>query len=380
VSESPASRVFCSHQTVLFVDSGSGELRNGSNAGSPANVRLHANGAQGRLIFTADGTNRPIVCDAEGSRVADDQGSATVFEIVPLEGQWIALKAHGRYLCAIPGGAVRLSATICNAWENFLLADPPPRGPGYPEPRAARSLSISCIETRDGVHLARAARAVERTAACIRTDHVYWFSNLPFPGALPDIEVIHIKIPPFTDFIDDINRTCLHLMPQVVQSDFNLIVQDHAFAVNPQAWDPLFWEYDYIGSPFCGLWGGGPYWRGPIVGNGGFSLRSRKLNDALRAVRFNWRVEDWLSHDERVAQFAYYTTNAKGERCLPEDVVFSVFARNILERDYGVKFCPPELAAKFSLFESHPLTQFWVGRSFGFHGEGIAPAYGVSFA
>ena len=58
--------------------------------------------------------------------------------------------------------------------------------------------------------------------------------------------------------------------------------------------------------------------------------------------------------------------------------MISLWARKILETEYGIKFCPPELACKFSLFKSHPLTQFWVGRSFGFHGEQIAPKYGVT--
>jgi hypothetical protein len=168
-------------------------------------------------------------------------------------------------------------------------------------------------------------------------------------------------------------------MPRVVRTDFNLIVQDHAFAVNPQAWDPLFLDYDYIGAPFCGLWGGGPYWRGPIVGNGGFSLRSRKLYDALLDLRINWRLEDWLPYDDRLTNFGYYVLNNKGEKCLQEDILISVWARKVLETRFGIRFCPPELAGKFSLFESHPLTKFWVGRSFGFHGEGIASEYGVTF-
>ena len=167
-------------------------------------------------------------------------------------------------------------------------------------------------------------------------------------------------------------------MPSVVKTDFNLIVQDHAFAVNPQAWDPLFWEYDYIGAPFCGLWGGGPYWRGPIVGNGGFSLRSRKLYDALLDLQIKWRVEDWLPYDDRLTNFRYTVLNAKGEKCLQEDIVISLWARKVLETRYGIRFCPPELACKFSLFESDPLTKFWVGRSFGFHGDKIASEYGVT--
>ena len=260
-----------------------------------------------------------------------------------------------------------------------MLADPlPAREEGYDRLAGANpSLSISCIETRAD-YIAPAVRAVERTAGCIRVNALYWFSTLPFPASLPTVDIVHILVPDFTDFIEDINTTFLHLMPQVVSTDFNLIVQADGFAVNPQAWDPLFWDYDYIGAPFCGLWGGGPYWRSPIVGNGGFSLRSRKLYGALRDLRLRWRIEDWLPHDERLDNFGYYIRNAKGEKCLQEDVVISLWARKILETRYGIKFCPPELAGKFSLFEVHPLTQFWLGRSFGFHGNAVAAHYGVT--
>jgi hypothetical protein len=36
------------------------------------------------------------------------------------------------------------------------------------------------------------------------------------------------------------------------------------------------------------------------------------------------------------------------------------------------------LACKFSLFQAHPLTQYWLGRSFGFHGASVAPNYGIT--
>ena len=376
------SRLFAVHHTVLYVDPKSGELRHGPHGSSPANARLQFDGAEGRIVYATENINRPIICSADRSRVLDDKapGTATLFEIVPLDGLWIALKSQDQFLSAIPNGSVALSAKICCAWENFLLADPlPPRSiPCRGAPQTTPSLSISCIETRDS-HIIQAARAVERTAGCIRADCVYWFSNSPFPGSLYGVDIIHIRVPQFENYIDDINRICLHLMPRVVRTDFNLIVQDHAFAVNPQAWDPLFLDYDYIGAPFCGLWGGGPYWRGPIVGNGGFSLRSRKLYDALLDLRISWRLEDWLPYDDRLTNFGYYVLNNKGEKCLQEDILISVWARKVLETRFAIRFCPPELAGKFSLFESHPLTKFWVGRSFGFHGEGIASEYGVTF-
>ena len=91
-----------------------------------------------------------------------------------------------------------------------------------------------------------------------------------------------------------------------------------------------------------------------------------------------WRLDDWLSQHDWLGDFAYYIRNSRGEKCLQEDVLISLCARTILERQYGLRFCPPELAAKFSLFEFHPFTNYWLGRSFGFHGSLVASHYGVT--
>jgi hypothetical protein len=377
-SDSPKPRVFTTHGTVLQVDSSSGELRHGPRGDNLASTRIALDGTRAEFISPeAPGPGVPFRCREIGTLTAD-RALPMVFEVVPLEQRWVALRSDGLFLSAVPDGSVCFVRRICN-WENLLLADPlPAREEGVERLAATHpSLSISCIETRAD-YTAAAARAIERTAGCIRVDALYWFSTLPFPGSLPGVDIVHIQVPDFSDFIEDINRIFLHLMPQVVATDFNLIVQADGFAVNPQAWDPLFWDYDYIGAPFCGLWGGGPYWRSPIVGNGGFSLRSRKLYAALRDLRLKWRIEDWLPYDDRLSDFGYYLRNAKGEKCLQEDLLISLWARKILETRYGIKFCPPELAGKFSLFQAHPLTQCWLGRSFGFHGDVVAAHYGVT--
>jgi hypothetical protein len=376
-SDPPKPRLFTTHGTVLYVDSSSGELRHGPRGDGLGSARVLLDGTRAEFVAPkGSGSGVSVRCREMGAHSAD-LTAPTVFEVVPLEDRWIALRSDGLFLSAVPDGSVSFTQRICN-WENFLLADPlPARDESIERAAGAHpSLSISCVETRAD-YIARAARAVERTTGCIRVDVLYWFSTLPFPGPLPGVDIVHIQLSDFNDYIEDINRIFLHLMPQVVATDFNLIVQFDGFAVNPQAWDPLFWDYDYIGAPFCGLWGGGPYWRSPIVGNGGFSLRSRKLYSALRDLRLGWRVEDWLPQDERVSDFKYYFWNGKGEKCLQEDVLISIWARKILETRYGIRFCPPELAGKFSVFEAHPLTQCWWGRSFGFHGSSIAPQYGV---
>src|ERR1700720_3652079 len=105
------------------------------------------------------------------------------------------------------------------------------------------SISITCVETRDP---RGAIRAIESTAQCIKIDLLYWFSNYVYPNSLTGVKILNIRIPEFSDFFDNINQLYLRLMPKVVTTDFNLIVQPDGFATNPQAWDEGFLEYDYI--------------------------------------------------------------------------------------------------------------------------------------
>ena len=56
-----------------------------------------------------------------------------------------------------------------------------------------------------------------------------------------------------------------------VDTEFCLTIQDHGFIINPESWTEEFFDYDYIGAA----------WTDGYVGNGGFTLRSKKLYDAL---------------------------------------------------------------------------------------------------
>jgi hypothetical protein len=125
------------------------------------------------------------------------------------------------------------------------------------------------------------------------------------------------------------------------------------------------------------MWGGGPYWPGPIVGNGGFSLRSRRLYRALQDLDIKWRLADWSS-DQRINRREYYIPSSAGEKYLVEDILICLWYRDQLEREFGIKFCPPELANKFSVETVSSFTQYWLGRSFGFHGIAAASHYGVN--
>ena len=112
-----------------------------------------------------------------------------------------------------------------------------------------------------------------------------------------------------------------------------LIVQWDGWVTHPAAWSAEFLEYDYAGAPW------GRYPDGMDVGNGGFSLRSRRLLHALQ--------------DERFALVPG----------VPEDELIGRVWRPALERDHAIRFAPSEVAGRFAYERTAPR-----GETFGFHG------------
>lgn len=110
-----------------------------------------------------------------------------------------------------------------------------------------------------------------------------------------------------------------------------LLIQWDGHVVNPAAWQDAFLEYDYIGA----RWGW--YQDAHRVGNGGFSLRSRRLLEALA--------------DPQIAE------------CDPEDEAICRKYRPLLEDRYGIRFAPDEVADAFSFETTYPKSM-----PLGFHG------------
>lgn len=131
-----------------------------------------------------------------------------------------------------------------------------------------------------------------------------------------------------------------------------LTIHEDGYVLNWQAWDDEWLQYDYIG----GTWW---YKDNMNVGNGGFSLRSKKLCDILA----NHHIDEEHMH--------------------PEDHHISRTFRPSLEKDFGIKFAPEEVANKFSIeaYGVPPPYNKYNG-AFGFHGVHVdfstAPQYDVS--
>lgn len=75
------------------------------------------------------------------------------------------------------------------------------------------------------------------------------------------------RIAPITG-LDGYSRFVLREMHKYIETDHALIVQYDGFVLNGSAWSDDFLKFDYIGAPFN---------PSGVVGNGGFSLRSKKL-------------------------------------------------------------------------------------------------------
>lgn len=121
-----------------------------------------------------------------------------------------------------------------------------------------------------------------------------------------------------------------------------LTIHSDGYVVNPYAWDDSWLQYDYIGATWL-------YKDGMNVGNGGFSLRSKKICDILA------------------------DSDLSGGHFHPEDYHICRTYRPALER-LGIKFAPEEVANKFSI-EAYGAAAIPHGNAysgqFGFHGHGI---------
>lgn len=118
-----------------------------------------------------------------------------------------------------------------------------------------------------------------------------------------------------------------------VRADFVLIAQWDGHVVDPGAWRDEFLDHDYIGARW-------PWFDdGKRVGNGGFSLRSRKLLEILASP----------------------LVPPPGDT--PEDLHICRTLRPTLEERWGIRFAPDAVADAFSREWSDTLLP-----SFGFHG------------
>ena len=224
----------------------------------------------------------------------------------------VELQAEGRFDEA--------NGCFKEALRLHMGAEAVPDAPVRPGPRVpVAGTTLVCVDCRNHE---LAIAALRRSMAQCGFERVLFFTDRAFD--LPGIETVVI---PDIASIADYSRFMLKSLGDWIETPHLLVVQYDGFVLNGSRWDNAFRDYDYLGAP----------WPDGGVGNGGFSLRSKKLQQALR--------------DPRITEL------------VPEDVAICKTYRKLLEQDYGIRFAPADLAARFS-FETVPPP----GPTLGFHG------------
>jgi len=200
-------------------------------------------------------------------------------------------------------------------------------------------VSVNCIDAIESV------KAINYSRRNIDFGHAYLFTHEDIKAE--GVEVI--KIPRLLS-VDQYNDFVLRLADYNMEGEYFLIVQDDGYPINSACWMAEFQDFDFLGAP----WPNDPTWVEKqklkyyknFVGNGGFSLRSKKFLQ-LSSV--------------------FTTCHGFGEDVYLCSVQYDYMIAN------GIKFAPVELAEKFSRENN---LEDWTnpGRhnpksSFGFHGK-----------
>ena len=130
-----------------------------------------------------------------------------------------------------------------------------------------------------------------------------------------------------------------------IETPYALLIQHDGYVLNFQAWRDTFLEYDMVGV----VW---DFRQEKRTANGGFSIRSRRMMDAIAA-------DDniYLQNDHIITNYA-------------EDHVLFYIYREYLERTHNIKIAPEEVCNQFSMEAWGRKDKRYKG-SFGFHGYGI---------
>jgi hypothetical protein len=207
------------------------------------------------------------------------------------------------------------------------------KGPGPVSLPQVTLVAVSSVQITETV------AALKKSMRGIVYKHALLLTDASIDLASEGIEVQKIENLDYNGY----SHFMIYKLKDFIQTDFALIVQHDGYVLRPHKWRPEFLTYDYIGAP----WKKGLYYTEDgtevRVGNGGFSLRSKKLLEAPTKLKIPFT-------DHHTGFFH-------------EDGIICLFYRTLLER-HGIRFAPVLLASQFSR-ERFLSDSAWL--PFGFH-------------
>lgn len=193
-------------------------------------------------------------------------------------------------------------------------------------------VTLVCVDTRTPELALDAMR--RSMALCEFGDAILFTAPDQNIGDLP--AGVRLQVVRHINSVEAYSHFLLKEMGADIHTSHHLIVQWDGYVIDPTRWRDDFLSFDYIGA----VWP--QYHDAYRVGNGGFSLRSRKLLDAMA------------------------TPDLKASH--PEDECIARIHRPMLEQRFGVRFADEALAHQFAFERSRETPS-----SFGFHGLSNLP-------
>jgi hypothetical protein len=198
---------------------------------------------------------------------------------------------------------------------------PPSSPPGLTLPQVT-------LVAASSVAIAATVRALRLSQAQVTFGRVVLLSHLE-PAGLKEAGIEWREIAPLWSR-KAYSHFMLHELVDFIDTDFVLVSQWDGHVLDGRRWNAAFLAHDYIGAAWP------QFGDGLDVGNGGFSLRSKRLLEATRRID-------------------------PGDEA--EDTAICRTHRKMLETQHGISFAPRELARSFSFERGEP-----AGATFGFHG------------
>lgn len=166
----------------------------------------------------------------------------------------------------------------------------------------------------------------------------------------PDPRILFQRIPAID--LQGYNWIMLRLLHRQFQTSHCLIIQADGFVLDPSRWEPGFLDYDYIGAPWqpqIEVYQNPP-WTLDLaknrVGNGGFTLRSKRLLEALAEVPVEEIRFPVMSEDIVICHYLYDRMVAA-----------------------GMRYAPLDMAARFAVEAEGSVPGQSIESVFGFHGK-----------
>ncbi len=189
-------------------------------------------------------------------------------------------------------------------------------------------LSNVTLCAADSANVALTVRAFQRTSEHCTFGDAVLFTDKTAQGPFRTVKIDELTRPRYRHFR-------LKEVGKFIDTPFALFIEWDGYVIEPRAWNWRFRDYDYIGARWV------EFSDSMTVGNGGFSLQSKKLMDALSDARF-------------VADTTKYF-----------DTLFCRAYRPSLEREFKIRFASEPIADLFSYENTLPIQP-----TFGFHGLG----------